>query len=291
MQLSEKHIVPELNAPQRLSDYLPGVFTSIKSRKGIKKAIKKGMIKANGETGHTGDWIKGGETIALYQESGINEKLLVEIPIHVFFEDDYLAVVRKPAGIAVSGNKKRTLEHALPGNLKPSPQSDALPIPQAIHRLDYPTSGVLLIGKTVQSVIMLNKMFENRQVNKTYLAVTIGEMPLEGTIEQEIDGKMAHTTFKTLAIAESGRFGFLNLLEVKITSGRRHQIRKHMLHIGNPVLGDKEYGLEGKILNGKGLYLHALSLKFKHPITKNEIEIKDGKSEKFLKIFPGFYYI
>ncbi|MFO7864318.1 MAG: hypothetical protein R6U85_09985, partial [Salinivirgaceae bacterium] len=114
IELVEKHIVPLLNKALRLSEYLPGIFTSISSRKGIKKAIKKGLIKVDGKTGQTGDWIKGGESISLYRESGINKNLLVELPIHVFYEDDDLAVVRKPAGIAVSGNKRRTLEHALP---------------------------------------------------------------------------------------------------------------------------------------------------------------------------------
>lgn len=288
IELLEKHIVPPLNEAQRLSDYLPGIFTSISSRKGIKKAIKKGLVKVDGKTGNTGDWIKGGETIELYRERGINKKLLVEIPIHIFYEDDDLAVVRKPAGIAVSGNKRRTLEHALPHNLHMSPKSDALPIPQAIHRLDYPTSGVLLFGKTIKAVIALNHLFEQHKIEKKYIAVCIGEMPKIGTIETPVDHKTAKTSYRVLETVKSERFGCLNLLEIKIETGRRHQIRIHLAENGNPILGDQTYGTEGKILKGKGLYLHSISLKFTHPTSNNEIEIRDDIPEKFKKLFISF---
>lgn len=289
IELAEKHTVPPLNEAQRLSDYLPGIFKSINSRKGIKKAIKKGQIKVNGKTGHTGDWIKGGESISLYRERGINKNLLIEIPIPILYEDDDLAVVRKPAGIAVSGNKRRTLEHALPHNLHMSPRSDALPIPQAIHRLDYPTSGVLLIGKTIEAVIALNQLFEQHQIEKKYIAISIGEMPQCGTIETPVDHKTAKTTYQVLETVKSERFGCLNLLEVKIDTGRRHQIRKHLTENGNPVLGDPIYGMEGKILKGKGLYLHAISLKFTDPVTNKKFDIKDIAPEKIKKIFPDYF--
>lgn len=286
IELAEKNIVPPLNEAQRLSDYLPGIFTSISSRKGIKKAIKKGLVKVDGKTGNTGDWIKGGESISLFRERGINKNLLVEIPLHVFYEDDDLAIVRKPAGIAVSGNKRRTLEHALHHNLQMSPKNDALPIPQAIHRLDYPTSGVLLVGKTSGAVIALNQLFELHKIEKKYIAVCIGEMPKIGTIETPIDSKTAKTSYRVLKTVKSERFGCLNLLEIKIETGRRHQIRIHLAENGNPVLGDQTYGIEGKVLKGKGLYLHAISLKFIHPISNNRIEIRDDIPVKFKKIFP-----
>ncbi|HKK81804.1 MAG TPA: RluA family pseudouridine synthase [Prolixibacteraceae bacterium] len=286
--LSEKHNVPLLDKAQRLSDYLTGIFTIISSRKGIKKAIKKGLIKVNGKTGHTGDWVKGGETISFYRDDELNKNLLVDIPIHVFYEDDYLAVVRKPAGIAVSGNKRRTLEHAFPSNLKPSTKTDVLPIPQAIHRLDYPTSGVLLVGKTSAAVVSLNQLFEQRIIEKKYLAVCIGEMPPSGTIDTPVDNKMATTNYKVLETVISERFGCLNLLEVKIETGRRHQIRIHLAKKGNPVLGDQTYGVEPKILKGKGLYLHAISLKFTHPVSNRLIEITDSLPAKFKKIFPDY---
>jgi 23S rRNA pseudouridine1911/1915/1917 synthase len=287
--LVEKHTVSMLDETQRLSDYLPGIFTIISTRKGIKKAIKKGLVKVNGETGHTGDWIIGGETIELFQNNKTNENMLVEIPIHVFYEDDHLAVVRKPAGIAVSGNKKRTLEHALPYNLRLSKRNDALPLPQAIHRLDYPTSGVLLVGKTIQAVSTLNRLFEERKIEKKYIAITIGKMPQSGIIDTPVGDKSAKTIFRVLNTVESERFGYLNLIDIKIETGRKHQIRKHMAGIGNPVLGDQTYGTEEKILKGKGLYLHAVFLKFTHQLSNNEIEIKDDVPEKFKKIFPRFY--
>lgn len=206
-------------------------------------------------------------------------------PLNVLFEDDYLAVVRKPAGILVSGNSFKTIAHALPQNLKPSSLIDTT-LPQPVHRLDYATTGLLLIGKTSASIRALNVLFELKQVKKAYYAVTIGEMEGEGTITTEIEGKASRSHYNLLKSISSKRFGQLNLLELIPETGRRHQLRKHMASIGNPILGDKEYGFEGLILNGKGLYLHASSLDFVHPFTNKKINIEDELPDRFKKIFP-----
>ncbi|MDT0621183.1 RluA family pseudouridine synthase [Croceitalea vernalis] len=228
--------------------------------------------------------IKGGETIELFIPKKISSSRRLILPLRILFEDDFFAVIYKPAGILVSGNGFKTIANALEQNLKPSNAVDTTK-PQPIHRLDYATSGVLLIGKTSSSIRLLNEQFENKKVMKTYYAVTIGEMSMNGLISHDIDGKKSETTFKVCHSVLSKRFGKLNLVKLKPKSGRKHQIRKHLSGIGNPILGDATYGDEGKILKGKGMYLFAYSLEFLHPMTKEKLRFTAELPKKFEKIF------
>ena len=281
----ESHTVPQLTEKIRLSDYAGGIFTSITSRKGMKKAIDKGMVRLNGRIASTADLLSGGELIELFFDETARKRPSIELRLEVLFEDDFLAVINKPPGIEVSGNRKWTVENALSQNLKPSGLADTLLYPEPIHRLDYPTSGALLIGKTSSAVIELNRQFADREVEKTYMAITIGKMNGSGEVDAEIDGKPSESTFKVLQTVVSERFGWLNLVELNPKTGRRHQLRKHMALLGNPILGDREYGTEGLILNGKGLYLHAVSLSFAHPFTQEKLTIRSSLPKKFVKIF------
>jgi len=205
----------------------------------------------------------------------------------VLFEDDYLAVIHKPAGILVSGNTFKTITNALVINIKKSNLPDACK-PQPVHRLDFATTGVLLIGKTSSSIRALNKLFEDKRINKTYYAVTIGEMKHHTTINNDIDGKSSLSQYDVIEMVPSQRFGQLNLVKLKPQTGRRHQLRKHLSQIGHPILGDKDYGIESLVLNGKGLYLHAYSLEFVHPFTSENMLIEDRFVERFKKIFTRF---
>ena len=285
--LIETYQVPPLEMKVRLSDIQAGTFKTIHSRKAFKNAIKQGLIKLNSCTAFTADYISGGEIIEIYKSNKPTTKPAIDLKIDVIYEDDYLAIVNKPAGMVVSGNKKWTLENSLSGNLKPSTQKDSLPCPEPIHRLDFPTSGALLIGKTAQSIIVLNKLFEEREIQKTYYAVTIGSIADHGQIETPIESKAAITEFKIIESIESPRFGYLNLTELKPQTGRRHQLRIHMASLGNPILGDTKYGQDGLVLKGKGLYLQSSSLKFKHPITDETIHAKIALPKKFKKLFPS----
>lgn len=142
-----------------------------------------------------------------------------------------------------------------------------------------------MVGKTSRSIRVLNKLFKDRAIKKTYYAVTIGEMKTEGNITTEVDKKPSKSNYKVQQSVSSKRFGQLNLVELEPFTGRRHQLRKHLSGIGHPILGDKDYGKESLILNGKGLYLHAYSLKFTHPFTKQDLYLKDEFPENFKKIF------
>lgn len=285
----ESYTVPEMGTQVRLSDFFrEGIFKTVASRKAMKNAIKKGLVKIDGDIGYTGDYIKGGELIEIFEIK--NQKIKPSISIHldIIYEDDYLAIVNKPCGIVVSGNKRWTLENALVGNLKKSKKEDALQRPEPVHRLDYPTSGALLIAKTAQAVMALNKLFEERKIEKTYIAVTIGEIKNSGTIESTIENKTAKTEFKIIDKVQSPKYKFLNLTELKPYTGRRHQLRIHLSEQGNPIFGDLKYGKEGLSLKGKGLYLHASSLSFIHPFTKEFVEFIAPLPKKFLKLFPEY---
>ena len=207
-------------------------------------------------------------------------------PLKVLFEDDYLAMIHKPAGILVSGNSFKTITNALEQNLKASNCIDTT-IPQPIHRLDYATTGILLVGKTNSSIRALNKLFENKAVKKTYYAITIGNMNSQGTISTEIDGKKSESIFGVCESVKSERFGKLNLVKLEPKTGRRHQLRIHLSSIKNPILGDPRYGINNLILEKKGMYLHAFSLEFIHPFTQEKIYFKDKLPKKFQKIFTS----
>jgi 23S rRNA pseudouridine1911/1915/1917 synthase len=219
----------------------------------------------------------------MHEEDGRKEKLV--FPLSVLFEDDHLAVIHKPAGILVSGNSFKTIANALAQNIQRSKLSDATK-PQPVHRLDYATTGILLVGKTCSSIRALNRLFEAKEIKKTYYAIAIGQMNHQGRITSEIDGKKSLSDYQLCESVSSKRFGKLNLVELKPLTGRRHQLRKHLSSIGNPILGDKEYGIENLVLNGKGLYLHAYSLSFIHPFTKTNVFFKDEFLQRFKKIFP-----
>jgi len=283
----ETHKVPQLENRIRLSDYTPGIFNSIFSKKGVKKAIKNGYVTINGTIGFTSDYIIGGETIDLYQSNISNNKPIIKISLEIVYEDDYLAIINKPAGIIVSGNKKYTIENALPKALSKSLQKNALERPEPIHRLDYPTSGALLIGKTVEAVILLNKLFEDRKIHKTYHAITLDKISNNGIIDSPIENKACKSEYKTICSVESRKYKFLNLVQLIPHTGRRHQLRIHLASIGNPIFGDLKYGKDGLTGKGNGLYLHASSLVFSHPITNKEVSASIQLPKKFLKIFPN----
>ncbi len=287
MQIIETHSVPELENYIRLQEYGIGIFSTITTKSALKKALKKGLILVNNKTATTALFIKGGETISLIIDKNSSIKKELDLKLEVLFEDDYLAVIYKTAGVLVSGNKFVTINNALEQNLNKSQQQDSVK-PRPVHRLDYPTSGLLLIGKTASSILALNKLFENKEVQKTYFAITIGAMNSSGRIDFTIDNKKSLSQYEVIKTVKSERFESLNLVRLTPNTGRRHQLRKHLNAIGNPILGDAAYGKENLILKGKGFYLHASSLEFKHPVTKEQLKINSTIPKKFLKIFPSF---
>ncbi len=281
----EKYVIPILKVSLRVTDLPVESLISVPSKKALKKLIKKGLVNINGRRAQTGDYIVGGDCLTIIDEEGRGAPQ-IDLSLKVIYEDNYLAVIDKPAGVIVSGNRHRTIQHALSFTLVASPFQDRLSQARPVHRLDGPTSGLLLIAKTGIVLMALQKQFADRTIQKGYLAVTLGDMPENGEVHFDVDDKEAHTTFAILVRMPSEKCGFINLIHLRPSTGRRHQLRKHLAQIGFPIVGDREYGYEGEVLRGKGLYLHAHFLKFEHPITKELICLKSTLPKKFLKLFP-----
>jgi RluA family pseudouridine synthase len=273
--------VKKVEPSVRLSDFMVDKSVHLPSRKSIKKALKKGLVLKNGEVAFSGDYVLENDLIEIIKED-LPVKKVFPLEIEVVFEDEYMAVVNKPAGYPVSGNYFKTIENALPHNLKPSSEKDALEYSRCIHRLDNPTSGLLIVAKTKGARVFLGQELEKGTIEKSYLCITQGQMASAGLLQIPIDGKNAITRFKVLSSVPSLRSGQLNLVTCKIETGRTHQIRKHFSYIGHPILGDKEYGVEGNVLLGKGMFLCAYQLSFTHPISKQQRIIELNPPNKFL---------
>lgn len=241
----------------------------------------------NGRIGRTATYVNTGDSISL-DVTALNQtnKKVPKLKLDVIYEDDYLAIIYKPAGVLVSGNKFVTVANGLSQNLQKSQQSDATQ-PYPIHRLDYGTTGALLVGKTIKSIRQLSQLFVDKQVSKSYYAITIGAMKkLSGSIETTEDAKLSISKYEVLQSVISERFDKLNLVKLAPVTGRKHQLRKHMAYLGHPILGDHDYGKEGLILKGKGMYLHAVSIVFEHPFDHKRMAVLAPIPKKFKKIFP-----
>ena len=280
MLVRETHLVPGGVGGVRLSDYARTAFPSIPSRKAAAKAIKRGEILIDGQPARSGDWVEAFQTLELLDLQQRIPKTY-RLPLDVVFEDDHLAVVDKPPGIEVSGNKFRTLENALAGNLAPSVRPDALDWPRPVHRIDYSTGGLLLVAKTARAQVFLGRQFEERKVHKRYRAVVMGKVPAPGTVDEPLGGLPAHSRYVPLQTVPSLRSGQLTLVDLFPATGRTHQLRRHMAAIGHPIVGDQKYGEEGRVLKGKGLFLAAVELRFPHPADQRETEVAIPDPRKF----------
>jgi RluA family pseudouridine synthase len=229
-----------------------------------------------------GTWLQPGQKIELLETKNKPPKAF-DMKLEVIFEDESLAIIHKTAGISVSGNKYKTIQNTLISNLHNSKEPDALKWPRPVHRLDYGTSGLLLIAKTTSALAQLGRQFEERKIKKTYRAIVLGKLNDEGIITEQIDGKEAVTNYKVVSKVRSLYTDWVSLVEVYPETGRTHQIRIHMAHIGHPVLGDSKYGKEMKLLKGKGLFLAAIGLTLNHPVTNKLTSFSIEMPEKFTK--------
>lgn len=275
------HKVPyDYCANERISDYAIGIFPVLPTKNSVKKAIKKQILSVDNQPCTTALIVKKKQVIEYISKESPKKKIF-KLKLEILYEDDFMAVINKPAGFSVSGNKFKTIENALPFNLKKSEIEDALQHPLPAHRLDMQTSGLLIAAKTKNARIILGKQFENNEIKKTYFAVVIGKIPKYGEISVLVDGKQAFTKFELVKTEPSLRNGFLSLIKLFPKTGRTHQLRIHCEAIGFPILGDKLYNGNLKAFKGKGLFLSASGLVFNHPVTNKLLNLSINCPNKF----------
>jgi len=281
MILLKEHIVEKVGENQRFLAYSIDIFKElIISNKGVKKAIKRAELLLNEQVAETGRYLKVGDKLSLYSTEK-NIPTTYNLKLEIVYEDEFLAVINKPAGINISGNMYRTIVNSLPYSLTKSTELDALSWFRPVHRLDNQTRGLLIIAKTQKAMVELGNMFENKNIQKVYHAIVIGKTEDNGIINKNIEAKKSITEYKTLKRVKSLRNNDLSLLELKPKTGRTHQLRIHLSGLGFPILGDKIYGTSGAILKHKGLFLCSTQLLFKHPIKGGELNIKIETPYKF----------
>ncbi len=302
----KKFIIQE-EVNKRIDNYLSKKNEDL-SRVAIQRLLQEEKILVNGKRAKASYKVRKNDEITIEEEKPKEIELKAQdIPIEVVYEDDDIIVVNKPKGLVVhpaNGNPDGTLVNAIMAICKDSLSGIGGEIrPGIVHRLDKDTSGLLIVAKNDKAHINMSEQIKNHEVEKTYIALVKGIVKEnEATINMPIGrspkdrkkmavvktGKKAITHFKVLE-----RFYKENctLLEVKIETGRTHQIRVHLSQIGYPVVGDTTYSNGKNKWNIKGQCLHAKSLKFKHPITGKEMFleaklpkyfediIKEGKEE------------
>lgn len=279
MPILDEHIVPDGVSNLRLVDYLPGKFQLLPSKSSVKKAIKRSQIYIDETLAVGSRWVTPGQCIQLKEV--LSKPKIFELPLEIVYEDEHMAIIIKPAGIPVSGNEFKTVQHALLFNLAPSAENDALQIPRPVHRLDVPTSGMLIIAKTSRSVIKLGRQLESKQIIKRYRAIVAGKTPVSGEIDLPINNQSAISEFVTINQVRSLKTDWLSLVDLFPQTGRTHQLRIHMANHGFPIVGDKMYVKEAPLLKGKGLFLAAVGLRFLHPITEELLDIATNQPDKF----------
>ncbi len=282
----------------RLDTYISSKYENL-SRTMIQKLIEDGNVLVNDKPKKISYKIKMGDNIKIYfpeaKEVDIKPQ---EIPLEIIYEDNDIIVVNKPKGLVVhpaNGNPDGTLVNAIMALCKNSLSGIGGEIrPGIVHRLDKDTSGLLIVAKNDLAHINLSNQIKERQVKKIYIALVRGiikedyatiNMPIgRSTVDRKKmavrkDGKEAITHFKVLK-----RYKNYTLLEIKIDTGRTHQIRVHMAEIGHPVVGDMVYSNGKNEFDVKGQMLHAKSLDFKHPITGKEMHLEAEVPEYFKEV-------
>ncbi len=283
---------------ERLDLYLSQELNNV-SRSYIQKLIKEGLVKVNDKVAKAKYAVCEGDHIQVYLPEP--KKLEIEaenIPIDIVYEDDDVAVVNKPQGMVVHpapGNYSGTLVNALLYHLNSLSSINGIIRPGIVHRIDKDTSGLLMIAKNDLAHEELSKQLKAHTINRIYNALVDGNIKEEkGTIDAPIgrhpvdrkkmtvinlNSKEAVTHFRILE-----RFGQYTLIEAKLETGRTHQIRVHMSFINNPVTGDPVYGGKNQRFKTKGQLLHAKTIGFIHPRTKEYLEFDSALPEHFIRI-------
>lgn len=294
--------VPESEAGARLDQAAARLFPEF-SRSRLQEWIRSGELRVDGQIWKISAKLQGDERLSL--EAELEARYGVEaqaIDLQVIFEDEHLLVVDKPAGMVVhpaAGHAGGTLQNAL---LHHQPSLAEIPRAGIVHRLDKLTSGLLLIAKSLTAHTHLVEALRRREIERRYLALALGELITGTTIDAPLgrhsvdrkkqivrdDGRHAVTHIRV-----QERFAGCTLVEARLETGRTHQIRVHMAHIGYPLVGDPVYGGKGRVPPGVSKLqrlaiqcfdrqaLHAQALELAHPVTGKTLRFRSELPEDF----------
>ena len=293
----KKELIVESEEQKRIDAYISE--NTEYSRTAVQRLIEEEKITVNGKKEKASYKVQNGDKIEIEEEPAKEIELKAQdIPLEILYEDNDIIVVNKPKGMVVhpaNGNPDGTLVNAIMSICKDSLSGIGGEIrPGIVHRLDKNTSGAIIIAKNDKAHINLSEQLKNHEIKKTYIALVRGvvkennatiNMPIGRSkkdrkkMDVDKNGKEAITHFKVLK-----RYQDCTLLEINIETGRTHQIRVHLSHIGYPIIGDEVYSNGKNKWNIEGQCLHAKSLDFKHPITEKEMHIEAELPKYFQKI-------
>ena len=278
---------------ERIDSFLSGKTEFTRTR--IQQLIKEHNITVNGKATKSSYKIEKDDKIVIeVPEAETTEIKPENIKIDIVYEDSYIVVINKQAGLVVHpahGHYSGTLVNAILYHIKDLSGINGEIRPGIVHRLDKDTSGLIVIAKNEKVHVTLTEMFQEKKIRKTYLAILKGKLnKSEGKVVTQIGrdkndrkkmtvidditkGKTAITNYRV--ISQNSLF---TLVKVNIETGRTHQIRVHMRHLGYPILGDSVYGRKD---NEKRQMLHAYRLEFLHPVTGNPMEFIGEIPEDF----------
>jgi len=304
--------VPVDIKPVRLDRFLASHPKVNLTRSRLQKLIADDLVLVEGDSVAKNYTLRGGETISITIPPVPEVDMVAEdIPLNIVFEDEYLAVVNKPAGLVThpgAGNYSGTLVNALIHHFEKLATGSGHERPGLVHRLDKNTSGLILVAKTDDIYLKLQQQMQRREIKRTYLALICGHMREdEGVIDLPIGRSLKDRKKMTVTSVSSreaitryklvDRFRIYDLLEVQLLTGRTHQIRVHFSHLGHPVFGDPDYG--GRYKWHRGIFgperqfakrllndidrqaLHAYALQFVHPNTGKSLALQCELPEDF----------
>jgi len=265
------------------------------SRSRLAGWIKDGAVSVDGHAARPRDAVYGGESVVVSARTVADDRVEPQaMKITVMYQDRHVLVVDKPVGLVVhpgAGNRDRTLQNGL---LAMDPGLASVPRAGIIHRIDKDTSGLLVVARTIEAHAPLVEALRLHAVQREYMALCVGTLTGGGTVDRPIgrhrtdrlrmtvrgDGRTAITHYR---LAE--RFAHHSLLRVELETGRTHQIRVHLSHIGHPLVGDPLYGGRRQLTSGtspaqrKALQsfgrqaLHAARLSFRHPVSGKTVDV------------------
>lgn len=268
------------DAGLRLDVCLAARFPDL-TRSRLKNLIDDGLVTVNGRPAKAGQKLEPGDAVeCTVPEAAPIAAKPEDIPLDIVYEDGDLIVLNKPRGLVVhpaAGNERGTLVNALLNHCTDLSGIAGEIKPGIVHRLDKDTTGLLVVAKNDKAHLSLSAQIGEKSVRRIYLAL------VEGNIKEDsgrVDAPLgrSRTDRKQIAVVEGGRtaatqyfvlerFGDVTLVECHLETGRTHQIRVHMKHIGHPVVGDSVYGVRKQRFQLQGQLLHAARLEFTHPST------------------------